>query len=314
MRISISRCYHYINAGWWETRWQLRKVLGRVSSLLAGTWFGKMRLARAVHYHLKRIVDPKMPSSGIVLVTVMGHKMYVDSSDVGVGQPLLLFRAYNIVQTNHFKAQVKKGMAVLDVGANIGYFTLIAASLVGEEGKVVAFEPEPSHFGLLNRNVKANRYNNVTLVQKAVSNKTEEVKLFLQKNNLAAHQIWDPHDGSQFVTVPAITLDEYCENENLKKVDFIKIDVQGAEGAVLQGMRSIMDENRALKIVMEFWPAGMTAFGIDPKECINELTSRGFMLFDVNEETRTIHPTDMTRLMEKYSKSDTNLFCIRNYQ
>lgn len=292
----------------------LYRIFVKTSRLLARAGFGSIWLTKPIHDYLLRILEPKVPNKGVVSINVMGHKMYVDSSDEGVGQPLIKFGVFGELQTKHFKEQIKKGMTVLDIGANIGYYTLIAARLVGDEGKVIAFEPDPTNFALLKKNVEGNGYKNVILVQKAVSNKAGEVKLFLRAGNLAGHHLYDAHDGNKFVTVSAITLDEYLENENLNKIDFVKMDVEGAEWGVLQGMRNLIEKNNDVKIVLEFWPAGMRRFGIGPEKCINELTSRGFILFDIDDSIGKIHPTDIDRLIQKYTGDllHTNLFCIRN--
>jgi len=87
--------------------------------------------------------------------------MYIDSRDTTVGTSLLKWGFFEKYETKLFKKSIKRGMVVLDIGANIGYYTLLAARLVGDEGKVFAFEPDPYNYSLLRKNIEANRYNNV---------------------------------------------------------------------------------------------------------------------------------------------------------
>jgi len=240
---------------------------------------------------------------------VQGHKMFLDSIDT-LG--LSINGIYEPLETELVKKEVKKGDVVLDIGANIGYYTLIFAKLVGEEGKVFAFEPEPTNFALLKKNVEINGYKNVILVQKAVSNKTGKLKLYLCEDNLGDHRIYDPHDGRKSVGIEAIRLDDYFEGRDLK-IDFIKMDIQGAEGGAIQGMLNLLRKNKTVKIVTEFWPGGLKRFGTDANEYLKLLTELGFKLYEINEQKEK-KPVNIPKLLERYTpeKEDfINLLCIR---
>jgi ubiquinone/menaquinone biosynthesis C-methylase UbiE len=89
----------------------------------------------------------------ITLIQSYGHKLYVNKNDIGVAQPLILCGVLDKHETDAIGRMIKPGMTILDVGANIGYFTLIAAKLAGKTGKVYAFEPQPENFRLLVRNI-----------------------------------------------------------------------------------------------------------------------------------------------------------------
>jgi len=245
---------------------------------------------------------------------VQGHKMFLDCKDSLL---LSVCGVYEPLETELVKEEVKKGDVVLDIGANIGYYTLIFAKLVGEEGKVYAFEPEPDNFALLKYNVEINGYQNVILVQKAVSNKSGEIRLYLCEDNKGDHRIYDSHDGRKFVEIEVIQLDDYFKNYN-GRVDFIKIDIQGAEGGVIQGATLLLQKNpRNLKIATEFWPTGLKRFGTEPEEYLKLLLKHGFKLYHINERENKIKPTNITELLETYTpekEGDTNLLCIReNY-
>ena len=140
-----------------------------------GTGLGRFRLLFRLYTLLYQRLAPK----GIILLEVQGHRMYVDGQDVGVAPILVVKGVYEEGVTRVFKNEIKPGAVVLDIGANIGYHTLTAARLVGQDGKVFAFEPEPSNFDLLVRNVKINGYSKVIPVQKARSSKRGRARLFL---------------------------------------------------------------------------------------------------------------------------------------
>lgn len=248
------------------------------------------------------------PKSNFALVD--GHKMFLDSKDsLGLSSEGI----YEPFETEFVKRELKKGDVVLDIGANIGYYTLIFAKLVGEKGKVFAFEPEPTNFYLLKKNVEINGYKNVTLIQMAVSNKTEKLKLYLSEVNKGDHRIYDSHNGRQFLEIEAVRLDDYFKNYN-EKIDFIKMDIQGAEGGAIQGGFSFLQKNKNVRIITEFWPIGLKTSGIAPQEYLELLIGLGFRLYEVSEWEKRIKPVDIPELLEIYIPEKgnyTNLLCVR---
>jgi FkbM family methyltransferase len=241
---------------------------------------------------------------------VEGHKMFLDEEDA---LHLSIFGVYEPMETEIVQKEVKKGDVVLDIGANIGYYTLIMARIVGDNGKVFAFEPDPSNFALLKKNVEANGYKNVVLVQKAVSDKTGQVRLYLNPNKTVDHRIFDSGDGRQSIAIEAVRLDDYFADFT-GKIAFIKMDVQGAEGGVVQGMPDLLQRNHDIKITMEFSPTLLQQYGTAPADCLNLLTGLGFELFEIAEREKRIRPVDIPWLLKLYppgKRGRTNLFCRR---
>src|SRR5262245_31453918 len=177
-----------------------------------------------------------------LLPHVWGHKMYVDPSDAGLPLWRLGGRSPAGTEDDIFVQNIKPGQRVLDVGANVGLYTLLFAKLVGPTGSVIAFEPGPVSCGLLRRNVAINGYNIVTVENAAVSDRSGEVDLFVcrtgESDNRIAGTLVD-HDARDRMRVRCVTLDE-CVTE---PVDFIKIDVQGAEFLVLRGAEKTLRSN-----------------------------------------------------------------------
>ena len=286
---------------------ELRKLMlslpGKLASFAAGKGLGKLPLVTWVHgffyHHLKPV--------GIVLIDAQGSKMYVDSRDIGVTPFLLEWGFYEKYETALFKRLVKKGMAVVDIGANIGYYTLLAAHLVGDEGKVFAFEPDPYNYYLLCKNIEVNGCRNVIPVRKAVSSKSGKMKLFLDKSNLGGHSLSKANVGtSASITVEATSLDDYFKNTDYK-VDVIKMDVQGLEMEVLEGMTNTINRNDNLKIITEFWPMGIRNSGSSPKDFLNKLVEYGFALYQVGQY---VEPINVNYLLGMYrDKKFTTLLC-----
>ena len=176
-----------------------------------------------------------------------------------------------------------------------------------------AFEPEPSNFELLSKNVKENNHNHVTLVQKAVSDKNSKINLYVSKRNLASHRIFDGEDKRESIEIDVITLDEYFKNFE-KPIKFIKIDVEGAEGATLLGASKIIKNSKNLVIMMEYFPKWIKKFGDIPEEILKSLIEKQFKLFNINQENKKLDPIVLTNFIEEYNeqkKNYTNVLCAK---
>jgi FkbM family methyltransferase len=286
----------------------LLSIYKKSYKLFIGSGIGKFRLIKAADKCLFSLLKQNLLyKSDYVLV--QEHKMFLDEKD---SLRLSILGVYEPYETELVKKKIKKGDFVLDIGANIGYYTLIFAKLVGKKGKVFAFEPDPNNFALLTKNVEINGYKNVTLIQKAVSNKTEKAWLYLCKDDKLDHRIYNSHDGREFIEIETIRLDEYFKDN--ETIDFIKMDIQGAEGRAVKGMSNFLNKNKNIKILTEFWPIGLERCGTDPKEYLELLLTFGFKLNYINELRNTIKPTNVTELLKKFTttkKNHTNLLCIK---
>lgn len=240
---------------------------------------------------------------------VQGHRMVLDPND---SLMLSVREVYEPTETAFFLRSIKPGQTVVDVGANIGYYTLLLARAVGPEGRVYAFEPEPRNFEILRQNVALNGYRNVVLENAAVSSAVGALDLFVNEKNLGDHQAYDSGEGRARVTVRSVTLDDYLENG--RPVDFVKMDIQGWEAAALAGMRATLEANPDVVLVSEVWPKGMRAAGFDPASYLGELEALGFHLFECNENTRAISPArteDILREHDPARGTGTNLIACR---
>lgn len=138
-------------------------------------------------------------------------------------------------------ATVKPGMTVIDIGAHIGYYTLLFAKCVGLNGRVVAFEPLPANFELLERNIQLNELTCVQAFSQAVFSGNEELILTVPDDlpHSGDASVFQNRGAKQF-RVPAIALDTFCESAGLRP-DILKMDVEGAEYDVLMGARKTID-------------------------------------------------------------------------
>ena len=167
----------------------------------------------------------------------------------------LTIRENEIIEKFH----PKTGEIVIDVGAHYGRYTIIAAKRVGPKGKVVAIEADPKNLEILNKNIKLNKLNNnVITCNYAVHSKETKIKLYTPEeasgrtiyNTIMSERI--SHE-EKFIEVNANTLDSILEENGIKheKVDWIKIDVEGAELEVLKGAHKILSESKNIILLVE---------------------------------------------------------------
>ena len=273
------------------------KVLKKLNTRLRHPALRAMPWARTL-YNLA--YDLFRPRKGIVLQDVLGHQMYVNCEDQWIGPHLLRYGVWEPFGTRVVQSLVKPGMTVVDVGANIGYYTLLCASLVGKRGRVVAFEPDPDNFRLLERNVRLNGCDQVVTVPKAVSSERGTTRLYLDAANRGAPSLRQSNvpvlRGS--VEVETVRLDD-CLNDSMgtQSVDVLRIDAQGAEWQILTGATKVLD-NASLDIVMEFWPVGLQNFGADPQQCLAWLERRGFHFAIIDEGNQRLRPATSRRVLD----------------
>src|SRR6185369_10140974 len=188
-------------------------MLKKTALAVSGHGLGRIKPIRALYDFFYRLLKPSS-------VVIQGQRMWLDDKD---SLELATREIYEPMETRLFKREIKPGQTVLDIGANIGYYTLIAAKLVGPTGKVYAFEPDPANFRLLKKNVEGNGHTNVVLVDCAVSDKDQKVRLYLNPSNKGDHRIYDSKDGRSSIAARTIRLDEFFIKMD-KKVHFIKMD------------------------------------------------------------------------------------------
>ena len=222
-------------------------------------------------------------------------------------------------ETYWFCRSLAPGDTLVDVGANIGYFTVLGAKIVGEAGRVYAFEPDPEAFATLQRNIRLNGLTNVTIENKAVSNEPGELELFLATENKGDHRIFQASGGQrESVTVETVVLDDYFAGRETE-INFVKIDTQGAEGVIVDGMNRILKSNPQLRIAIEFSPWHLREFGFDPLKLVDMLEVVEFRSFDLGrglpriDPLAPLTPRDALGIYPGGSESEfTNLLLVRS--
>jgi FkbM family methyltransferase len=229
---------------------------------------------------------------------VRGQRMVVDAIDT---LQLRRRRYYDRYATALFERILRPNQVAVDAGANVGYFTLLYAQTVGPGGHVYAFEPHPTNYWILQRNIELNGYRNVTAVQAVVADQPGTARLFLSPNNEGDHRAYDPGDARSSVPVPQVTLDNYLAG---RRVDFIKTDLQGYEARALRGALKLLSSAVSLSVYLEWWPQGIKEAGGDCSVIYGMLIDCGFRVFDVNDQDQSVKPATLSELQARYGSQE----------
>ena len=265
------------------------------------------------HLFVRKVKNYSLSHLQTDYTEVFGNKLFL--SKKGLGLTVSHYGTYEKSESKIMEEEIKVGNIVVDVGANIGLHTLNMARIVGNTGQVFAFEPDPSNFKILEKNVKVNNYQNIILEQKAVGDKHGRTTLY-QSDHPGMHRIFpQTKQAKGQVQVELTSLDKYFIDSNLvDKINFIKIDVEGLEFSVLKGMKNILKNNKKIKILFEFMPKNTMEAGFTPIELLNYLTSYDFKLFCIDESTKKLlHVSNNEEVLKLCSSTNNtigrNLFC-----
>jgi len=204
---------------------------------------------------------------------------------------------------------VRPGMQVVDVGANVGLYSLLLARLVEQSGSVLAFEPEPNLFTILRENCRGNNATNIVLFQCALG-RTNGLALFHRSAfNSGDNRLDRASMGHDVVEVKVERFDDLLPDS---KPDFVKIDVQGHELAALSGMERALSASPNGRVLFEFSPAALRRAGTAPDLLLEFFRERGFELYET-EGTRLKTLEDSRRLISDLRGNRyTNLLAARD--
>lgn len=185
-------------------------------------------------------------------------------------------------------SELKDGMIFFDIGANIGYYTLLGARCVGSSGRVVALEPNPIVAAILRRNIDINSMKNTDVVQGAASRACGSVRLGRARFSSYASGLYceNPVD---WIDVRGYSLDALASELKIPAVDLVKLDVEGAEVETIEGMTKILDVDRP-KVLMELHSHFGTA---DSHPAVQKLKNAGYTIRSISENHVVAHPTTM---------------------
>lgn len=222
-----------------------------------------------------------------------GAQMLCDLRD-HVQRQIWFNGAYEPVEAYLFSQLLQPGMTVLDVGANVGQYTLLASTAVGPTGRVHSFEPVPATFARLRQHVELNQLTNVTLNQAALWMEETTLDLGLaedQADNVGSYSIGDSGVDQGKIAALAIRLRDYAQDHDLDRLDLVKMDIEGAELFALHGGRPLFDRFHPV-ILLEVNRAALRKLDTEPETLWRFIEDLGYRAWRIGYSPETSEPID----------------------
>src|SRR2546425_1218284 len=270
---------------------------------LANIRLGESTIGYLVDRKVRRLVE--------VLVGSRGHS---EGSLTSRGEPSLavvemILGEFEPMTSEVIQRRLKPGMIVVDVGAHVGYYTLLFSIAVGKEGHVYSFEPHPANFASLIANVAAAGCDNVSAFPYAVADAEGETLIYPDPADSATHSMYPRTPESRPFHVKAVALAPFLQRLGITHVDVVKMDIEGAEPRALEGMRPLIDTGKAAMLVVEFAPENLRRGGREPSDFLRQLKILGLQVYVIDDVEKTVAPLPV-RLQEKLGHRQVNLLCV----
>lgn len=278
----------------------LGTLLRYVPAKIQGIAYTTAQAIPGVGTMVQKILRAQIPES----IGVGPYRLFLDRSDAVVSGSLAL-GVYEPGTVHVWRDLVRNasGLTVLDIGANVGYFTLLAAA-ENSAVRVIAFEPEPTAHSRLERSVLENALaGRITLLSSAAGAEPGEAKLHLHPSNKGRHSLVAGADFAGTIDVKIERVDDALRPLGAPKIGAIKIDVEGFEPEAIAGAAETITRDHPA-ILFEMVPERLRARGSDPSALLEQLWKRGYTLSLIDEDTGSLtllpkeHPADAIRLIE----------------
>lgn len=262
-------------------------------------------------HRIMSVLKPFLPSP--MYGACNGYWMELDvGEDI---QRLMYFGQYEPVQSQWVRDLLRPGGTFLDVGANVGHYTTLAASLVGSKGRVVAFEPSPYAYSRLNSVIRDNHITQANVFQCAAGDQDGQLDLYLPSDDYLHSPSLVQRDGSYVpVKVEVRRLDSHPSLAPPMEIDLMKVDVEGFEPNVLRGMHGHLQAGHVKYLMCEFNSGWLEPNGSSCEALLEMIKSLGFTKFKETQKATVVGPTGLVYeyqdILFKYAQpgnSDTNL-------
>ncbi len=242
----------------------------------------------------------------VLVKTAAGYKMFLDARDRSIAPHIMLDGVWEESTEAVLRKLIRPGMTVLEVGANVGFFTLLLSGLVGAAGRVIAFEADPDLAEIVRDNIEMNGFHRRTQIfAEAVADGTSHELTFHRairhRGNgslLAIDQTpHNPEGARETITVPATSIDRLCATVDGATPHALKIDAEGAEPAILRGAAQTLASPQLRILVLEFSPAFVEAAGEEPRTYLEGIERAGFRLHRIDHRKRRMEAVSTAALL-----------------
>tara|TARA_B110000263_G_C15302252_1_gene508596 strand:+ start:918 stop:1853 length:936 start_codon:yes stop_codon:yes gene_type:complete len=229
----------------------LSRQQGRISHVIWNvkqykTNYGILKAIRVLlHYGFVATKKIKKKNTDNLIVDVNGYKLALIPGDLGISSELMMFKTHEPLTTKLLSKELKKDMVCLDVGGNIGYYTLLESNIVGSGGKVIAIEPSPPNFQHLKKNLEIQDTKNVDAYNFAAGDVDGSVNFLVYQESNGSFTIPDGETTNlpgELIKVEAKRLDTFLNELKITNVDFVRMDVEGYEFHIIEGMKNTIEK------------------------------------------------------------------------
>lgn len=234
-----------------------------------------------------RIVRPhiRWREDTFIIKTKYGFKMKVSFPDI-IQTYIFFFGEWEPYLTTHINNTLKEGDTFIDIGGNVGYYTMLAAKLVGPSGKVLTVEASPSIFHELEHNIDMNNYSNITLFNSALSDSREDITIYKgDKQNIGGTSIIKSMKLEDSVVeehVRSVLLTDIISEEDIKKAKIVKIDIEGMEWPVIKTIEHLFVEcSDDTDFLIEVKPDAISEMGGSMEELLEIFSTAGYMAYEI---------------------------------
>lgn len=218
--------------------------------------------------------------------TAHGKRMILDSNDISISPHLIINGHWEGWITKAFLRLVKEGMVVVDVGANVGYYSILAGGKIKAGGKLISFEANPEIYDILFSNIEINGLLGFSeVVNKAVVDRSRELTFNVYHKHKGSSSLWEDNSVSlryndcvEPIKVLGVSLDEYFPVGT--KIDLLKIDAEGSEPLIFKGAERVLVENERIIVIIEFAPDNLKSSG-GAFQFLEKIKELGFSIFSI---------------------------------
>ncbi len=247
-------------------------------------------------------------------VNFNGYIFHYGRRDIGIPEFIITNNGYEEVTLKKIESILKEGNIFFDLGSNIGFYSVLASKFIGENGKVISFEPTPDTRKYLSKNISANKLQNVFVEPMAISDKSGFAYFEVTENSECNSITQNTNTKSETIMIPTISIDEYCLNKNIFSIDLIKMDIEGQEYNALLGMKNINKQSKDLKIIFEFNTDNFNKNNQQPFILLKTLGEMGFTQFTVllDGERNFSLNDDLSFLLKIAKRHNMNILATKN--
>lgn len=246
------------------------------------------------------------------IVQVGDARISINPNDPVVSGALTL-RVYEREEIAFFRKHYKSGMTFVDVGANVGLYTALA--LATGKSRILCIEPHAESRRFLNETIRLNLHGEesaglVTVAAVAAGAMPGRLTLYSNSENKGDNRIYSDGLLDTSTTVEVSTIDSLCASNGISTIDFMKMDIQGAEFKALQGASNVLSRSPECILMTEFWAYGISRAGDDPKDYLELIRNLGFTILELQK--RTLNPVrDSNLLSDTSGREYRNIIALK---